>query len=69
MIKLVVLLLAAATAEQSADMCELEAVSRWNKLATTSKAYLDKRTAGVRDVKLRAQMRKDFELVMSCECF
>jgi hypothetical protein len=69
MIKLAVLLLAAATAEQSADMCELQAISMWNKLATDSKAYTDKRFAGVIDVKLRAKLRTDFEAVMACPCF
>ncbi len=69
MIRLVVMLLAAATADQSTNMCEVEAVTKWNTFAIHAKDYMDARTAGVRDVKMRARMRKEFEAVMACECF
>lgn len=68
MVRLIVLFLAAAAVDQPAT-CEDDATRKWNTLSVHAKDYLDKRAGGVRDVKLRERMRKDFDAVMDCPCF
>lgn len=68
MIRVLALLLAATAVDQPSP-CEDQATRAWNTLAVHSKDYLDKRQSGVRDVKLRAQLYKDFEKVFACDCF
>lgn len=67
--KLAALLLLATPATPQDSACEMGAVARWNKFANTSKAYTDKRSAGIRDVKLRERMRAEWEAVYRDECF
>ena len=69
MIRAVVTLLLLSSAADQPAVCEDDANRKWNTFAIHAKDYLDARTGGVRDVKMRARLRKDFEAVMACDCF
>ncbi len=66
--RLAVMLLATPFSEPP-ELCDEQVTRAWNTFAVHAKDYLDKRNAGVRDVKLRARMYKDFESLMSLDCF
>ncbi len=63
------LLAVSATAGDYWQACEFEAVTRWNQFVTTSARYLELRKAGVRSLKERERLRREFDAVMAHECF
>ncbi len=69
MIRAVVTLLLMSSAADQPAVCDEQVTRAWNVFAVHAKDYLDKRQSGVRDVKMRARMVKDFETLMGLDCF
>lgn len=56
-------------ATEQIDACELEAVAAWNRFAQTAERYLKLRQDGVRSVRERERMERQFAEVMRKVCF
>jgi hypothetical protein len=67
--RLAALALATCSAFAQIDPCELEAEARWNRFADTSARYLKLRATGVRNVKERERMERQFGDVINSACF
>lgn len=67
--RLAVLMIAASLFAQPVSKPPDELITRWNRFAVHSNEYAALLNKGVKDVKLRARLVKDWESLTHCDCW
>lgn len=69
LLRLAGILLAVSMAAQPLSAPQDELVERWNRFAVRGNEYAELLNKGVKDIKLRARLTKDWESLTHCDCW